>query len=79
MIENHIKDNSLKVLIRPKSRKNEICGFDESRNTLVVRIKAVPEDGKANAELIRFLKKELKRDVTIKSGFTSREKVLRIV
>jgi uncharacterized protein len=78
MISDYILNGNLKVVIRPKSSKNSIRGWDESRKALIVNIHALPEDGKANKELVRFISRELKQRVEIKSGFTSREKVLRI-
>jgi uncharacterized protein (TIGR00251 family) len=49
--------------------------------SLKVDIAAPPEDGKANAELVRFLAKELgvpKVDIEITSGLMSRRKVVRV-
>lgn len=37
-----------------------------------------PENNKANLELVKLLKKYFKKDVKIKSGFTSRNKVIEI-
>jgi uncharacterized protein len=45
------------------------------------RVRAVPEDGKANASLVKLLAKRLglaARDVTIAAGATSRLKQVRI-
>ena len=44
-----------------------------------VRVKAPPIDGKANKELIELLAKYFqipKRNIEIKSGFTSRSKII---
>ena len=44
-------------------------------------LKSQPEDGKANAELIKLLSKQLKitqQDILISQGFTSRKKVLKL-
>lgn len=49
--------------------------------TIKIRLKAVPEKGKANAEVIRFLSKELglpKENVSIISGSTDRTKLIKI-
>ena len=48
---------------------------------LKIDLAAVPEDGKANEELVRFLAKEFevgRSDITIVSGFSSRTKIVRI-
>ena len=74
----YIKDNKLKVLIKPNSPKNSILGFDSSKKALKISIKAVPKKGKANQELIKFISKLLKKKVEIIKGLTSRNKILKI-
>ena len=51
----------------------------EEEGKLKLYLKAAPEKGKANAELIKFFKKELKLSVRIKLGESSREKTLEII
>lgn len=54
---------------------------DEDEETIKIRIKAVPEKGRANAELIRFLSKELsipKENITIINGKSSQLKLIRV-
>ncbi|MBU1992702.1 MAG: DUF167 domain-containing protein [Patescibacteria group bacterium] len=70
----------LRVKVIPKSQKNEIVEKLED-GTLKIRIKAVPERGKANAELIKFLSKELripKTNIAIISGAADQLKLIRI-
>jgi uncharacterized protein len=68
----------IKVKILPKSPKNEIVDQMED-GTYKIRIKAPAIEGRANAELIRFLKKELKAgEVAIISGQRDRMKLIRI-
>jgi uncharacterized protein (TIGR00251 family) len=68
----------IKVKVLPKSPKNEITDQMED-GTYKIRIKAPATDGKANAELIRFLKKEIKvSEVIIVSGQRDRVKLIRI-
>jgi uncharacterized protein len=67
----------LQVKITPNAHKNVIEGLVEGR--LKIRIKAEPDKGKANAELIKFLSKALsipKKNITISSGLSSRLKTL---
>ncbi|MBU0979311.1 MAG: YggU family protein [Nanoarchaeota archaeon] len=72
------KDASgIKVIIRPNSKKAEFLGFDEARQAYRVAVKAEPEKGKANAELLKFLKKSTGRDARIVSGKTARSKIIR--
>lgn len=72
-----IKSGSLKVLAKPNSPKSEMLGFVESKKAWRIALKARPEDGKANEELVRFLHKEYKVRFEIISGFTSKEKLLK--
>ena len=69
MIEKYIKNNTLKVLIKPNSPKNQILGFDSNKKALRISIKAVPKKGKANKELIKFLSKLLKKNVINQQTF----------
>lgn len=75
-IENYIKNNSLRIIVKPNASKSEILGYDESRQAVKAAIAAPPDKGKANKEVIKFFSKLLKRKVEIKSGLKSREKVL---
>jgi hypothetical protein len=68
----------LRVKVLPKSPKNEIVDQLEDE-TYKIRISAPAMDGKANAELIKFLKKSLGvSEVLIVSGQTAQAKLLRI-
>ncbi len=53
-------------------------GFDEERQAFRVNVKAAPEKGKANTEVIKLFRKKFKKAVEIISGFTSKEKLLRV-
>lgn len=69
----------ISVKVIPNAKRNEIVGWENEE--LKIRIKAVPEDGKANEELIRFLAKTLKiskSQIEIVRGHTSRHKQLAI-
>jgi len=68
----------LKVKVLPKSAKNEVVDQMED-GTYKIRIKAPATDGKANAELVRFLKKELgASEAAIVSGQKDRVKLIRL-
>lgn len=73
-----IKQPIFKAIIKPNSSKNEILGFDKARNAYRIAINTKPENNKANIELIKFLKKALKKDIKIIRGFTSKEKIIRV-
>jgi uncharacterized protein (TIGR00251 family) len=70
---------SFAVKVHPRARKNAITG--ELGDALKLSLTAPPVDGKANEACIEFFSKLLKvprSSVTIASGLTSRNKVVRI-
>lgn len=75
---------TLFVRLTPKSAKDAVEGVeatDDGRAHLKARVRAVPEDGKANAALEKLLAKWLgiaARDVSIGAGATSRLKQVKI-
>lgn len=69
--------SSVVVNIIPSSPKNEICLYDQERDRFKIKIKAVPEQDKANITLIKFISKILGKRVEIISGKKSRKKVLK--
>ncbi len=74
----------LRIKVIPKSAKNEVVEIledDSGEQTIKIRIKAPPVKGKANAELIKFLSKELnvpKDRISIISGKTEQLKLIKI-
>lgn len=66
------------IIVKPSSSCTEIVSFDEKNKILKVSLKARPKDGKANTELVKFLSKVTKKKVIIKSGLTSKRKVVEI-
>ena len=75
----------LKVRLTPKSSANAIRGVAETAGGgsahLKVTVTAVPENGKANAALLKLLAKTWKlpkTSLTVASGATSRHKVVQI-
>jgi uncharacterized protein len=73
-------DLVLAVYVQPGAKSDRIDGLHGER--LKIRISAPPADGKANAQLIRFLARLFgvpQRQVTVVSGMTSRSKRIRIV
>jgi hypothetical protein len=76
------KTQYLRIKVIPKSPKTEAVEImEDEEKTIKIRVKAVPEKGKANAELIRFLSKELsvpRANIVIISGKTDHIKLLRI-
>lgn len=69
---------TIKIKVTPCSSRNEIVE-EIADGTLKIRLKAAPVDGEANEELIKFLSKTWKipkNNIKIKSGKTSKNKVL---
>ena len=71
------KGQIIEVVVKANASQNEILSFNDG--VLKVAIKAVPEKGKANAELLKFLRKEAGRGFEIVSGFSSRKKRVKVV
>lgn len=70
----------LHIKVIPRAKKTEFI-TTMSDGTLKIRLKAVPEKGRANEELIHFLAESLQlrpEDIEIISGFTDARKLLRI-
>lgn len=70
---------SLTIRVQPGAARTEIVG--PHGDALRVRVASPPVDGKANAELVRFLAEVLgvsSRAVEVVRGQTSRTKVVRI-
>lgn len=71
---------TLTLHIQPGAKKTEVTGLHG--DALKIRLAAPPVDGKANAALIEFVAGRLglaKSAVSLKSGQTSRRKVLAVV
>ena len=71
-------DNKLRIIVKPNSSKNEIVKWDSDKEAFRVNIKAKPEKGKANKEIVKFFRKLLGREVEIVSGLKSHNKILGI-
>jgi hypothetical protein len=75
------KKLSLKIRVIPKSPKTEWGGVLDD-GTIKVKVAAVPERGKANDELVRFLAGEAgvpKENVIVVAGVASQNKLVRLV
>lgn len=71
----------IRVRLTPKSSRDEISGVEETSEgpALKARVRAVPEDGKANAALIRLVSDWLdvpKSTIALAAGAKSRCKML---
>lgn len=69
----------LRCHLQPRASKDEFSGLHGE--SIKIRIKAPPIDGKANAYLIGFLSRQFsvpKRNISIISGELSRQKTVKI-
>ena len=67
----------LNLYVQPGASKNEIIGLYGEPTRLKIKIKAPPQDGEANAEVIAFLAKIFrisKNKIEIKRGHISKMK-----
>ncbi|RAL55478.1 hypothetical protein BLD25_04475 [Candidatus Gracilibacteria bacterium GN02-872] len=72
--------NILKVKVITNAQKTEITGELED-GTIKLKVRAIPEKGKANSEIIEYFSKILnlnKSKIEIISGKTSKIKLLKI-
>ena len=65
-----------KIKIHANSSQEKIVKLNNGDKGYEVWIKEKPVDGKANVVLLKLLKKEFGCNFKIKSGFTSRKKVV---
>lgn len=68
----------LGVQVSPGKRRSAFKRYDKDSQVLYIDIGAVADKGKANAELVRFLKKEYGLTVKIISGDSSRKKIIEL-
>lgn len=69
------------ILVKVITRASQTEIVEEKPNYLKIRLKAAPVEGKANAELVKFLAKKYgvsQSRVEILKGLTSKEKLVRI-
>ena len=68
---------TIAVKVKPNSQQQKITEVEDG--SLIVHLKSPPVDGKANQELIKLLAKKYKvpkSQITIKSGITSKNKLI---
>jgi len=67
---------TLKVIVKPNSRNNELVGYSDEKKAWLINVRAAAEKDKANKELLSFLRKTTGKRFLIKIGAHSREKVV---
>ena len=64
----------LRIKVKPSSNKNKIVKMENG--VFKIWLKSVPEKGKANKELQKYLKKITGIPIKITSGLTSENKII---
>jgi len=77
-LDDYIRNNTLNIIVKAKSSRSEIKGYDENRKALRVDIKAPAENNQANIEIVKFFSKLTGKKVRIISGLTSKKKILKL-
>ncbi len=67
----------INVKVRPNSGKQEIREISDKE--YVVNLKKPASDGKANTELLKLLTRYFKKNISIKSGLSSRKKIIEVI
>ncbi len=66
----------IKVKVKPNSKENNIDKIND--NEYKVSLKEPAKDNMANISLIKLLSKYLNKKVKIKSGFSSKNKIIEV-
>ncbi len=69
----------LKIITKSSTTELRELNIDDAKISGTFKVRAVPEKGKANAEIIKFLSKNLKiakQNITIISGVSSSRKTI---
>lgn len=69
----------IKVIVKTKSNSNKIIGYDKDKKAYLVQVKPLPENNKANLEVIKLFRKKTKKLVKIIAGHKNKEKILEII
>lgn len=65
----------ISVKVRPNSGRSELV---QEKDSFIAFVKALPEDGRANLEVMKLLQKKFKKTPTLVRGTSSRNKVFRL-
>ncbi len=66
-------DDIIVIKAKPNSSKS-FLEWDFDNNVMLAYLHSIPDDNKANNELVKLFKKQLKLRVEIRSGFKSKNK-----
>jgi uncharacterized protein (TIGR00251 family) len=65
----------INIRVKPNSSEQSV---EKSGEFYLVKLKSPAQEGKANLELVKLLSKYFGKEVKIKSGFNSRNKIIEI-
>lgn len=71
-----IKANKYDILVKAKNSKSEIV---IEQDKIIVKVKSIPENNKANLEIVKLFKKQLNLNVKIIKGFKTNKKIIIIL
>ncbi len=66
------------IEVSPKSKKFEVIGYNQWREKIEIRIKSVPQKGKANKEIVNKFSDITGSQVEIISGLKSQHKTIKV-
>ncbi|MCF7866275.1 DUF167 domain-containing protein [Candidatus Woesearchaeota archaeon] len=73
------KKGTFMIDVKTNGNKTELKEFNKSKQAYLMDVSAPPQDNKANIEIIKYFSKNLKKDIRIMSGATSKKKLIRII
>lgn len=79
MIDGCICGKELRIFVKPNAKKTEILEIDKKDKSVKIAIKEPAENNKANLAVVKFFSKKLRKEVKIKRGLNSKEKILEIL
>ena len=65
--------NFISIKVIPNALRSEVI---LKNNQIIVKVHAVPEDGKANRKVVKIFKEQLDLNVEIIKGLKQREKII---
>jgi len=68
----------IEIKAKPHSSKS-ILEWDDEKNKFNAFLHSIPEDNKANEELVKLFKKQFKLKVELVSGFKGKDKKIKIL
>ena len=67
----------MEIIVKPNKNKTEI--IKETPSQIILNVKAAPEKGKANKEIIKFISRHFKKRVKIIKGLKSKKKEISFI